>query len=121
MLYAPLYTAVGIIVAEERAISTYKIIDIISCEIWVLQFLLNLRRYKNAPEAKTDEEEDAQTAVVAAPAPVQPVMQPATNVVINNTGFQPAPTQYQPQQQVNQSFQMEVDPGVRPLQNAIVP
>ena len=51
------------------------------------------------PEAK-DEEKHAQTAVVQ-PAPVQPVMQPATNIVINNNGFQPAPTQYQPQQQVN--------------------
>ena len=100
MVYAWLYTAVGIIVAEDQSISTYKIIDIISCEIWVLQFLLNLRRCINALQAK-DEEQHAQTAVVAAPAPVQPVMQPATNIVINNNGFQPAPTQYQPQQQVN--------------------
>jgi hypothetical protein len=44
--------------------------------------------------------EKAETAAVTAPAQVQPVMQPATNIVINNTGFQPAPTQqFQPQQQ----------------------
>ena len=60
-----------------------------------------MRRCKNALEANKDEEEHAQTAVVTAQAPVQAVMQPATNVVINNTGFQSAPTQYQPQQQVN--------------------
>ena len=41
---------------------------------------------------------------VTAPAPVQPVMQPTTTVVINN-GFQQAPNQFQPQQQV--SYQIE--------------
>ena len=33
--------------------------------------------------------------------PVQPVIQPTTTVVINNTGFQQAPNQFQPQQQVS--------------------
>ena len=40
---------------------------------------------------------------VTAPAPVQPVMQPTTTVVINN-GFQQAPNQFQPQQV---SYQIE--------------
>ena len=54
----------------------------------------------NAPEDRKSEEV-VQTTVVQSPAPVQPVIQPTTTVVINNTGFQQAPNQFQPQQQVS--------------------
>ena len=62
--------------------------------------LKSKRRCKNAFKAKEDEAAHAQT-VFQDPAPAQPAMQPATTIVINNTGFQPAPTQFQPQEQVN--------------------
>ena len=54
----------------------------------------------NAPEDRKSEEV-VQTTVVQSPAPVQPVIQPTTTVVINNNGFQQAPNQFQPQQQVS--------------------
>ena len=70
----------------------------------------------NALEAKesevvpTDESEDVPTDGTVATAPVQPGMQPTTNIVINNnTGFQ------QPQQQVSykHSKKTEIDENLK--------
>jgi len=58
--------------------------------------------YCYCKERKSEDVPTTGTAVTA-PAPVQPVMQPTTTVVINN-GFQQAPNQFQPQQV---SYQIE--------------
>ena len=61
----------------------------------ILDLTISIKVWRYCNKDKESDEVDANSAVIEAPEPVQPVMQPATNIFINNTGYQPAPTQQQ--------------------------